>query len=106
MLEPTEYYRSEKNKNCPSDQVVNSTNECKTAATELELKYKNSLTRYYRPAGCYRFTNLAYFNEITNTSKTWPEKGDLTTFGICRKKGTLFLRYRPHAFKSNLFFVI
>ena len=85
------YWHGGLNKNCPSDIVVKTENECRLAAAVLGLTYNHNPTMSpNRPAGCFgdlvSGEETVYLNLITDVSLATPTQ---FTEGIC--KGGIFI---------------
>ena len=84
-------------KNCEKSSVVSTENQCKQAAIEMSIKYKWTMNKVDRLAGCYKdaSTDGIYFNQITDPDQTNPlnddkwrrEKGMERFAAICINNG-------------------
>ena len=67
------YYRTLKDRNCPTENVISTENDCIAASQELGYDYKNSRLGYDLPAGCYyHHGDGIYLNNITDPASTDP----------------------------------
>ena len=87
------WYKTEKGRNCPSNDVIRDGLMCRSASETLGLKCstcEDSITRStIRPAGCYFYGDFdTNFNLVVQTSETNPESH---TGGICVRSGMLII---------------
>ena len=79
-------------KDCTSNAVVNTANECRLAADQLQRTYIREVIMVIYPAGCFEHNFTVYFNTITDPSLTLP----IHPFaGIC-KGIALYLIYHSY----------
>ena len=88
---------AEKGQDCTVNSIVCTESECKKAATQLQLTYDTARRDKYSPAGCYRWYDTVYFNQITNPSLTDPST---ITAGICKGITIYFLFHQYIQFNS------
>ena len=76
--------------NCPTDRVVETLDECKTASALLGLTFYSSYSLTYRPAGCNWRTEhplnkkLSFFNTVVNPNQTSISENDIFA-AVCVK---------------------
>ena len=67
------YYRTLKDRNCPTENVISTENDCIAASQELGYAYKNSRQGDDLSAGCYyHHGDGIYLNNITDPASTDP----------------------------------
>ena len=68
--------------NCPLDNVITTESKCISAANQLQIRYRESLSDPTFTVGCFvhRSRNEVWFNTFMNASETYPDK---SANGIC-----------------------
>ena len=86
------YWVAEENANCPADQAITTKSECIVAAAAVGLMMKTSVEDVKSPAGCYKISSFAYFNNITDPESTTVKnnRAGICSQGMINCRGLLY----------------
>ena len=81
------YYKAQRRRNCPTDEVIHTEKDCKAASILLELEYQSTFDDPNTPIGCqYGERTNSYFNAVSGLSSSNPKYG-WGYGGVCTRKG-------------------